>query len=115
MDGKYRYLAYHNSSDPVVVGSLHIVTNEDGSITGTWKLTRTGTQPTLEVGPQVGSGRLWIEIDRSARIIMRTTMIADFEVIMVGTKENDKVRGEWQYRNDTGTVATGEFTAVPEQ
>jgi hypothetical protein len=108
----YLYSAYHATDLAVVEGTLAFSLDVSGRVSGRWTTRRTDVEPSIDVGPQVGTGTLEGEVERDGRLVLRTTSIADYEVLIVCESSSGDMRGHWQYRNDAGVAASGRFVAT---
>jgi hypothetical protein len=114
----FRYIGYHNGVS-VVEGTLEFAVASDGSISGDWNLRRTAagapqnpSNAAIKLGPQVGQGELIGEV-AAGQMVLRTTSIADYEVILVSTHFNqNEISGIWQYRTFVGVETEGTFRAT---
>jgi hypothetical protein len=102
----------------VVEGQLEFAVASDGKVSGNWKLARvvpvsgqSSTISALALGPQIGEGELTGEVT-AGQLAMRTTNVADYEVILVSTNfSGEQISGTWHYCTDSGVETKGTFRA----
>jgi hypothetical protein len=114
---KFHYVGSYLGT-PVVEGTLQIQVAPTGTVTGLWELALTPSaneklrSATVTLGPQIGQGELGGEVARG-QIFLRTTTVADYEVIFVSTHfDPNEIRGTWQFRTDAGVEKEGTFRAT---
>ncbi len=106
--GVYGYLA-RIVAVPVVEGTLTLVVAADSSVTGTWELQRVpGSDPTLSVGPQVGSGTLQGRLSATGISVDLNPGWADDNVLLsLDAKAYDQLSGTWDHSTLIGPVTGG--------
>ena len=106
--GVYSYLAKIGKA-PVVEGRLTLVVTDDSSVTGTWELQRVpGSDTTITVGPQLGSGTLRGQLAASGLWLDLNPGWADNNVFLsLSTKTADALAGMWDHSTLLGPVAGG--------
>lgn len=107
--GAYRYVA-RSGLIPVVTGTVTLQVAEDSAVTGIWELRRVpGSDTTIEVGPQLGSGTLAGRLDASGMISVDLNPgWADNNVyLMLAGTTLDRLTGTWDHSTFIGPVAGG--------
>jgi hypothetical protein len=110
--GTYRYTAFLEGS-PVVEGLLQLNEVSTTRVSGSWELARIGS-PTIQVGPQVGTGTLEGSFDGAVLSINLNPGVADNNVFLTGTFQGDTIRGQWSFSGFPGVINEGTFTAEHE-
>ena len=107
--GVYGYVA-QSGVIPVVTGTMTLQVDEDSAVTGSWELRRVpGSDPTIQVGPQLGSGVLAGRLDASGFVAVDLNPgWADNNVFLAlrGTAR-DLLTGTWDHATIIGSVAGG--------
>lgn len=107
---KYLYKSYDTTGAKIVEGWLTINYLDNMEITGRWDLGKVGNPE--NIGPQVGNGNLigglnsnktWIELNPEYR---------DNNLQLLGTIQQGKFFGEWQYLSYSGVTNYGTFEAI---
>ncbi len=107
--GVYDYVA-HSGVIPVVTGTMTLQVDEDSLVTGSWELLRVpGTDPNIQVGPQLGSGTLAGHLDASGVVAVDLNPgWADNNVYLVlGGYTPHRLTGTWDHSTLIGPVAGG--------
>ena len=106
---KYLYKSYDTTGAKIVEGWLTINYQDNMEITGRWDLVKVGNP--ANIGPQVGNGNLigglnsdktWIELNPEYR---------DNNLQLLGTIQQGRFIGEWQYISYSGVTNYGTFEA----
>jgi hypothetical protein len=108
-NGVYSYVA-RSGVIPVVNGTMTLQVDEDSAVTGSWELRRVpGSDPTIQVGPQLGSGTLAGRLDASGSIAVDLNPgWADNNVFLVlGGTTRYRLTGTWDHSTFIGPVAGG--------
>ena len=107
--GVYGYLA-HSGVIPVVTGTMTLQVAEDSAVTGSWELRRVpGSDPNIQVGPQLGSGTLAGRLDAAGFVAVDLNPgWADNNVFLVlDGYTPDRLTGTWDHSTLIGPVAGG--------
>jgi len=107
--GVYGYVA-HSGVIPVVTGTMTLQVDEDSVVTGSWELRRVpGSDPDIQVGPQLGSGTLAGRLDASGVVAVDLNPgWADNNVYLVlGGYTPYRLTGTWDHSTLIGPVAGG--------
>jgi len=107
--GAYSYVA-RSVLTPVVTGTVTLLVDEDSAVTGSWELRRVpGSDTTIQVGPQLGSGTLSGRLNASGMVAVDLNPgWADNNVFLAlsGTAR-DLLTGTWDHSTIIGPVAGG--------
>lgn len=107
--GVYGYVA-HSGVIPVVTGTMTLQVDEDSAITGSWELRRVpGSDPNIQVGPQLGTGTLAGRLDASGVVAVDLNPgWADNNVyLLLGGYTPHRLTGTWDHSTLLGPVAGG--------
>ena len=107
--GAYEYVA-RSGLTPVVTGTVTLLVDEDSAVTGIWELRRVpGTDTTIQVGPQLGSGTLAGRLTASGIVAVDLNPgWADNNVFLaLGGATRDRLTGTWDHSTFIGPVAGG--------
>ena len=107
--GVYGYVA-SSGVIPVVTGTMTLQVGEDSAVTGSWELRRVpGSDPNIQVGPQVGSGTLAGRLDASGFVAVDLNPgWADNNVyLLLGGYTPSRLTGTWDHSTLIGSVAGG--------
>ncbi|MGH7416320.1 MAG: hypothetical protein ACREKB_00885 [Candidatus Rokuibacteriota bacterium] len=107
--GAYTYEA-RSGLFPVVIGTVTLTVEGDSAVTGTWELRRfPGSDPHIEVGPQIGSGTLAGRLTASGIVAVDLNPgWADNNVFLaLGGITRDRLTGTWDHSTIIGPVAGG--------
>jgi hypothetical protein len=107
--GAYSYVA-RSGLTPVVTGTVTLLVDGDSAVTGTWELRRVpGTDTTIQVGPQLGSGTLAGRLNASGIVALDLNPgWADNNVFLAfGATARDLLTGTWDHSTLIGPVAGG--------
>jgi len=114
-DGTLRYEATTTVGLPLLEGELRLRYPTDSTVAGTWSIRRLpGADPSLEVGPQVGTGTLIGIRDGHTLNLDLNPNWADNNVMLTGEAAAGALRGRWTWSAFTGPRASGRFTAEPD-
>jgi len=104
------YLAYDKSENLILQGLLHFTVKEDSTVTGSWEIDWVpGANTSLQVGPQIGSGKLTGHIMDSWLYLDINPGWADNNVILHGTWSEGEMDGAWQWVTFSGPTTYGRF------
>jgi len=107
--GAYGYVA-RSGLTPVVTGTVTLLVDRDSAVTGIWELRRVpGSDPTIQVGPQLGSGTLAGRLYPSGIVAVDLNPgWADNNVFLAfGATARDQLTGTWDHSTFVGPVAGG--------
>lgn len=107
--GVYGYVA-QSGVIPVVTGTMTLQVAEDSAVTGSWELRRVpGSDPTIPVGPQLGSGTLAGRLDASGFVAVDLNPgWADNNVyLLLDGYTPSRLTGTWGHATLIGPVAGG--------
>lgn len=108
--GIYKYGAFDSRGTIIVSGILSLTIDDKGTIAGTWTLEKIGSP--LNIGPQVGSGKLTGQQDGTIIYINFNPDYLDNNVLLTGKFENRKISGRWTWVTIAGPFTEGEFEAT---
>lgn len=105
------YLAYDHAENLILQGNLNFTVNKDSTVTGNWVIDWiSGANTSLEVGPQVGSGKLrghiangWLNLDLNPDM-------ADNNVNLYAIWSETVMNGTWYWVTFAGPTTTGTFS-----
>jgi hypothetical protein len=107
--GAYSYVA-RSGLTPVVTGTVTLLVDEDSAVTGSWELRRVpGSDTTIRVGPQLGSGTLAGRLNASGMVAVDLNPgWADNNVFLAfSATTRDLLSGTWDHSTIIGPVAGG--------
>ena len=104
--GGYDYIATDGAGKTVASGKL-IITSYDA---GNWSI-KTFVKES-EVGPQNGSGELWMQKQHEKIYIDLNLGVDDNNIVLVGTFDQGVVKGQWKWHTFVGIAKEGAFSAV---
>ncbi len=107
--GAYGYVA-RSGLIPVVTGTVTLLVDKDSAVTGSWELRRVpGSDPAIQVGPQLGSGTLVGRLNASGIVAVDLNPgWADNNVFLaLGGTARDLLTGTWDHSTIIGPVAGG--------
>jgi hypothetical protein len=107
--GAYIYVA-RSGLTPVVTGTVTLLVDEDSAVTGSWELRRVpGSDTTIQVGPQLGSGTLAGRLNASGMVAVDLNPgWADNNVFLAfSATARDLLTGTWDHATIIGPVAGG--------
>lgn len=110
--GGFEYSAFIVPGQPILQGRINLEFPDDSTVTGTWTIAwADGADTTLEVGPQVGIGRLVGTRHADTIVIQLNPDFADNNVGLLAVTTADGWRGEWEWVAFAGPRSRGPFTA----
>lgn len=104
--GVYEYVARDTNGAVVATGRLLV----DSSDSGVWKIEQVASNN--DVGPQVGSGTLSIQVSHDEIYIDLNPGWADHNVVLKGTFTRGSLVGDWEWLTYAGVAKSGRFSAV---
>jgi len=104
--GVYDYVARDTDGAVVATGRLLV----DSSDSGAWKIEQVASNQ--DVGPQVGSGTLSIQVSNDEIYIDLNPGWADHNVVLKGTFTHGSLAGDWKWLTYAGVAKSGRFSAV---
>jgi hypothetical protein len=113
LDGVYGYSAQSGGAD-AVSGRVTLATHPDSSVSGSWELSRVpGSDTTLLVGPQVGTGTLAGAVAAGTVSLNLNPTWADNNVFLtVHASTPGELTGTWWHSTIAGPVASGSVTLL---
>lgn len=119
--GNFTYDAYSPVEQHLLTGVLHLEWADvtiDGRterhLTGSWEIWRVpGSDTTIAVGPQVGSGQLVGTEGEDGVVLDLFPARMDDNVILRATVDGNRITGQWSWSTIAGVATQGRFTATP--
>lgn len=108
----YRYTGYYANGNKIVAGGIVLNIKEDGTLTGTWALEKTGSSGGINIGPQIGTGQLTGTIEGAKASINLNPEYVDNNVILDGEFRNGQFVGTWTNITFRGPWVHGDFEAI---
>lgn len=104
------YLAYDKSENLILQGLLHFTVKEDSTVTGSWEIDWVyGANTSLQVGSQIGSGKLAGQIMDGWLTLDLNPGWADNNVMLHGIWSEGEMDGAWQWVTFSGPTTYGRF------
>lgn len=111
--GSLRYEATTLTGEPLLTGCMDITVLPDSTIQGTWSTQwAAGADTMVEVGDQVGSGRLSGRLTEAGAHIDLNPGYADNNVILLAAPAGNGFAGTWEWSTFAGPRSRGRFSAV---
>jgi hypothetical protein len=113
--GRFRYVAYSATGQPLLTGQLDFASPGALTLTGRWAIAwLPGADTTSPVGPQVGTGEFEGSRRDKTLLIQLNPLNADHNVGLQAEPTTHGYAGYWEWTTLTGTRARGRFTATSE-
>jgi hypothetical protein len=111
MAGGFEYLAYDESGNLLLTGTITLEAAPDSALTGSWSIQRApGSDMNAVVGPQVGAGTLDGHYGGENTMINLNPGWADNNVFLLAQRSDEQsLTGRWQHSTFVGPVAEGPF------
>jgi hypothetical protein len=112
LSGAYTYTAFDDRGGVLLVGRLVVEQRPDSVLVGTWEIGwAPGADTSTEVGPQVGTGKLYGSVQNGRPSVDLNPGWADNNVFLVGESGHREITGEWSWSTFTGPRTGGAFVA----
>lgn len=108
-EGIYDYVSYDSLGTVIIEGLIEIITSNPDSITGEWNFEKVGHPQ--NIGPQIGTGRLYGSFHREKIWINLNPDIVDDNVNLNGIFDS-YFHGQWNWSTLHGLQNHGTFEAV---
>ena len=107
------YIGRSPAGVAVLDGRLHLDFSPDSVVSGSWEIHwLPGADTSLQVGPQVGSGRLSGQWQGATLVLDLNPGFADNNVILSATPVEHGWSGTWGWDTIHGIATEGNFTAT---
>jgi len=110
VSGIYNYTGYDKNDILITKGNFNITVKDSTEIIGDWHFEKMNNSQNC--GPQYGSGNLVGNITNSQIWIGLNPNNADNNIELIGTIEENKFSGNWNYISFIGITNSGKFYAT---
>ncbi len=111
--GTLHYTARSAGGAPLLAGQIEFTFSGDSTLSGTWSIGwLPGTDTTVTVGPQVGSGELVGRRNGDTLLIQLNPTNADHNVLLFAVVDGNGYSGRWEWSTIVGPQSAGTFSAA---
>lgn len=108
--GAYSYTSFDSSGTAIVEGWLIMNLKDSSQIIGKWHFEKIGNPQ--DIGPQVGNGVLEGGVKQNEMWVELNPQFRDNNLQLIGSMENNKYSGTWQWISFIGITNYGTFEAI---